>query len=347
MLFAKTELFQQIGTLNGLQCALQTAVELEHATIPPYLTALYSLRGSSSAEIRRRIRSVMTEEMLHMTIACNLLNAIGGKPNLTKAGFLPNYPTALPGTVEDKLKVPIRSFSLELVRDVFMAIEEPEDPKVFPVKPTALALQAPGPLTIGQFYASIKEQLDALGDEIFCGDPHLQVPFPSGIFDGKIADRAQAKAAIDVIVGQGEGTDASPLNPTTPGALRDNFAHFYKFGEIFHQRKLVADANPTGFAYAGSAIPFDRTKDVYPMMDTPKRQTYVDMGEQTAVDKCDAFNRGYTDLLKGLHTVFNGHAGDLGDLVGGMNNLAALANDLIKILLKNGLNAGPTFELKN
>jgi hypothetical protein len=33
-------------------------------------------------EIRQILTSIFQEEMLHMSIACNLLNAIGGKPHI-------------------------------------------------------------------------------------------------------------------------------------------------------------------------------------------------------------------------------------------------------------------------
>ncbi len=48
---------------------LQKAVELEHSTIPPYLTAYYSLKPGLNDEIAGLIRSVVIEEMLHMTIS--------------------------------------------------------------------------------------------------------------------------------------------------------------------------------------------------------------------------------------------------------------------------------------
>ena len=56
---------------------LQTALELELATIPPYLVALLSIQlpgNRASAEI---IRSVMMEEMLHLVLVANVLNAVG------------------------------------------------------------------------------------------------------------------------------------------------------------------------------------------------------------------------------------------------------------------------------
>jgi len=63
MLFAKAELFEAISDLKGLRDAVQTAIALEHATIPPDLTAMYSLTGSASPEIRDRLRDVVVEEM--------------------------------------------------------------------------------------------------------------------------------------------------------------------------------------------------------------------------------------------------------------------------------------------
>ncbi len=56
------------------------AIKLEHATIPPYLTALYSIKPDprkSNHDSYNIIRAVAVEEMLHLTLAANLLNAVG------------------------------------------------------------------------------------------------------------------------------------------------------------------------------------------------------------------------------------------------------------------------------
>jgi Ferritin-like len=42
------------------------------------------------------LTSVFIEEMLHMTLAANLLNAVGGSPSLAHPGFIARYPTYLP-----------------------------------------------------------------------------------------------------------------------------------------------------------------------------------------------------------------------------------------------------------
>jgi hypothetical protein len=39
---------------------------------------------------------VVIEEMLHMTIAANVLNAVGGHPAIDRPDFVPNYPEDLP-----------------------------------------------------------------------------------------------------------------------------------------------------------------------------------------------------------------------------------------------------------
>src|SRR3954452_9112428 len=86
----------RIQTLDSLREHLQWAIELEHATIPPYMCALYSLdavRNPAAAEV---LTSVFMEEMLHLTLAANLLNAVGGQPVLDAPHLLPGYPTRLP-----------------------------------------------------------------------------------------------------------------------------------------------------------------------------------------------------------------------------------------------------------
>src|ERR1700759_4203727 len=87
------------GDVHGVRAALQAAIEIEHAVIPPYLYALYSLvpgRNEAAAVI---LRSVVDEEMLHLALAANLLSAVGGRPVLDSPRLLPRYPGPLPGTV--------------------------------------------------------------------------------------------------------------------------------------------------------------------------------------------------------------------------------------------------------
>ena len=112
-------------SLEQLRNDLQTALELEHATIPPYLTALVSIKEEHNGEVKRVLNTVLVQEMLHMTLVSNLLNAVGGKPSLTHKGFVLEYPNVLPGGVQRDLHIPLEKLSKDLIRNVFMKIEEP------------------------------------------------------------------------------------------------------------------------------------------------------------------------------------------------------------------------------
>ena len=83
-------------------------------------------RRIPSLPIIRRIKDVVLEEMLHLGIACNLLNALdGGMPNIS--GSVPTYPRwGLPGGVHPGLACGSALFSKAVVADTFMKIEEPE-----------------------------------------------------------------------------------------------------------------------------------------------------------------------------------------------------------------------------
>src|ERR1700679_2159733 len=98
MIRLQTEVTSKLNnTVEGLRAALQNAIELEHSAIPPYLYALYSLKPGTNGELAEIIRSVVLEEMLHMSLACNVLNAVGGQPLIDSPKFIPDYPTHLPG----------------------------------------------------------------------------------------------------------------------------------------------------------------------------------------------------------------------------------------------------------
>ena len=80
---------------------LYVAMQLEHATIPPYLMGLYTIKPGTNQDAAMNIREVVVEEMLHLTLAANILNAVGGTPDLTCPGFVPTYPARLPDGEND------------------------------------------------------------------------------------------------------------------------------------------------------------------------------------------------------------------------------------------------------
>ena len=77
---------RDIRDVERLKSHLQVALELEMATLPPYLCALYSIPDGSNVEVAGLIRSVMMEEMLHIMLVANVLNGVRGSPVLAKKG---------------------------------------------------------------------------------------------------------------------------------------------------------------------------------------------------------------------------------------------------------------------
>ena len=294
---------------------LQNAVELEHSTIPPYLTAMFSLKPGTNDMITGMMHSIVVQEMSHMTIAGNLLIAIGGSPQINSPGFIPRYPGRLPmGIGGDDFVVPIKRFSRDLIKDVFMVIEEPEDP----IHIKAL-IEEPEYATIGEFYEAVKKKIEDLGNGIFVVGQECQVLqwFDSSrVFP--ILDVATASAAIDVIVVEGEGTGTNPFE--APG----DPAHFYTFGEIYNGRKIVK--TDTGYAYAGKTIPFDE-HGVYPMVDNPCINDFP-VGSLARI-LVERYSYSYSSLLNALHLAFNGEPENINAAIGLMYELKLQAVKLM------------------
>jgi hypothetical protein len=322
------------GRLAALKQTLQNAIELEHSTIPPYLQALYSIKTGANLEVAALIRSVVIEEMLHMSLVCNVLNAIDGHPKIDDPRFLPHYPGHLPGTVEHSLIVPLAPLSKQLLHDVFMVIEEPER--------TVDGDQPPQEgVTIGQFYQHIKDEIVALGQggrNIFTGNPlkQLVTGFPE-LQNSGVTDQASALAALDLIIAQGEGSATSALDP------EDELAHYYKYAEIYYGRKLILNPDPAGkpaWVFAGHRIEF-QPAGVYPVIVNPSLQSYA--SKPRLADLNMTFNRSYSDLLRKLHQVFNGHPDFLGPALLSMQGLKEQAQMMMSLDIVPGQTAGPTF----
>jgi hypothetical protein len=89
--------------LAWIKQSLQLAIELEYATLPLYLSAMFSLEVQNYTAYNT-IRSVAMEEMVHMAIACNMLAALGGTPRLKSIQV--NVPArGLPGGSEPDLHI--------------------------------------------------------------------------------------------------------------------------------------------------------------------------------------------------------------------------------------------------
>jgi len=332
-----------VTTLDDLREHLQWAIELEHSTLPPYLCALYSIKPGTNPEAVGVITSVFIEEMLHMTLAANLLNAVGGTPVLDHATFIPRYPTYLPHSA-NAFEVSLEPFSPAAI-ETFMKIERPEEPDA--------PSEAEQYDTIGQFYQAIEEGLRRLCEElgeaqVFTGDPKRQILAESFRYSGSgrvipVYDMASAHAAIDEIEEQGEGLkhaevwdgDRDMFHPE-----REEVAHYFRFMEIARghsfRRGDTPESGPSGpvFEVDWSAV--------YPMRLNPRTQDF--RGGSDIVAAMGEFNLAYSDLLRDLHRAFNGEPGRLARTLPAMMQLKTMAQRLMQMPAGDGTNAGPSFE---
>ncbi|HEY6887061.1 MAG TPA: ferritin-like protein [Solirubrobacter sp.] len=334
-------------SVTRLKELLQAAVTLELSTIPPYLCALYSMHPHGNDEAKLVIRSVVVEEMLHMVLAANTLNAIGGRPLVAGGEHVPRYPHELPdGVVLDLLP-----FSPEAV-EAFLAVENPGHSVHTALDPATRRHEhhiskavetANGPTTIGEFYAEIVALLDETANDIgeaalFSGDPARQVTreyyYAAGGGSITVSDLASAHAALAEIVEQGEGEMHSMYDD------EGDLAHYFRFQQLKHGRAYVPEDDagepsgaPVSVDYAAS----------YPMLANPRTAEYGDP-ELRAVS--DTANRAWSELLVQLERSFNGEPAELIPAVHSMFKL----RDAALVLLANpvaehpGRHAGPTFE---
>ena len=199
---------ETIGDIEDLRRHLQWAIEVEHSTIPPYECAMWSVVDPESAAATS-MKYVAREEMLHAALAANILTAIGGSPRFT-GDAVPRYPEPMRHhDPEQPLVLHLAPASVELVRDVFLRIEQPEADGSPP--------EADRYETLSQFYEAIVIALERLGDEIFTGDPRRQVTSGYAGHGGgalfAVTDLDRALLAIEEIVEQGEGTHTSAVEP--------------------------------------------------------------------------------------------------------------------------------------
>ncbi len=293
-----------ITTLDDLRSHLQTALELEHATIPPYFTAWLSANETENPEAAQIIRSVMLEEMLHLSLAANLMNAVGGQPNLTHNDFVPLYPHTLPHSAR-KFQVSIERLSPQAIK-TFLKIERPEAPHAEP--------QGGEYSTIGQFYEAIAEGIlylcDKLGDrQVFSGTLQYQVKPEDYYAAGKlivIKDRESALQAVEEIKEQGEGAHHTVFDPDQViigNGKGKEPAHYFRFKELELGRRYrdgdTIRSGPTGDEII---INFD---SVYPIQSNTKISQYKAGSEIRCA--LELFCDSYHQLLASLQEAFSGN----------------------------------------
>jgi len=328
--------WKPIASVADARAMLQTAIGVEFGTLPPYLYALFSIPPDKNAAAAARIRSVAMQEMIHMCLACNILNAIGGNPVLKP----PKYPGPLPGDIGPPggkpLTIHLLPFSVDAMAQG-MAIEQPETPLEFPVVESLFAAAPPEAVTIGQFYQALDQFLSKLPKKAW--KPGRNQIGDSQFFAGQmfpINSYKEAQKAIEEIVSEGEGASDSPLD------FQDEVAHYYRFGECFNNKVLTKAKNPKGYAWGPQSLGID-WKAVYPAIPDPCKHDFSKEPPEAQAAQA-ACNAAYSQMIDELRLAVNGKTGRLGNAVRAMFDLRTSAQVAMTTPLKNKkLVAGPSF----
>jgi len=284
-------------SIGWLKKTLQAAISLEFATIPPYLCALWSIKNERH-DVARSIREVIQEEMLHMALACNMLASIGGTPKICKpATAVPKYPGPLPGKVHPRLVVHLTGLNKSSVQ-TFLTIERPA---VFPDDVETEPKMPPPERSIGQVYDCILRAFEHYQPRM---TTEHQITGPlAWLTFGSYTDVHQGIRLIQL---QGEGA-TEPIRPGMDPPARpsidwakDNLAHYYRFNEIRHRKRLIHDAASGKYVYRGE---YDYP-DVWPMANVPAggyRETDV---TPEVWDLVDRFDETYSTLLRLLQNAW-------------------------------------------
>ncbi|WP_307791082.1 ferritin-like domain-containing protein [Streptomyces actuosus] len=295
--------------IDWLRSALQAAVEIEFSTLPPYLCGWWSIENRT-CQAARLIRRIISDEMYHFGIVCNLLAGVGGRPRIRESA--PVYPGPLPGGVHPGVDVYLSGLTRALVRDVMMAIEAPAAP---------LTDSAREPLSIGRFYDAVLQAFRVVAPDLSV-DRQMHERIDEDTLT-PVKTLEDVERSIEVIKDQGEGTSASP----TDGPGDDHVAHYYAFAEIYHGRQVRETDGE--WQFAGTPIPFP---DARPMSVVPAGGWDEPPAEARRL--LDAFDSTYTAVLDALDTAWaEGDPRSLMTAVRHMRRLEGPAVDLMEMPL--------------
>jgi Ferritin-like len=300
-----------VDSREQLVYLLTQASELEQGILCEYLFALYSLKrdpedGLSGEQLEqvtrwgRTLAEIAVQEMLHLTLATNLLTAVGAVPHFHR----PNFPIRCQWYPPD-VQVALVPFGEAALRH-FLYLERPDhidlnDAALFSVvcecrpltaTPTTLMAAPQDYSTVGHLYRSIGHGFEQLvqryGEaEVFIGPPHAQATsrllgWPELV---AVTDLASARAAIATIVEQGEGAD---------GDWRE--AHFGRLARILEEYLAATQADPT-FEPARPARPAYVRRP-------PDQPLGIVISDPRTAQVADLFDAAHQTLLQALSRLF-------------------------------------------
>ncbi len=329
--------------LDWLKGALQTAIAIEHSTLPLYLAAMFSLRVQNFTAYNL-IRSVAMEEMVHMSIACNTLAAIGGAPRIRDLD--PHFPSqGLPGGVEPDTHARLSKLSREQLK-TFMRIESPEfllsDEQKHEAYPS-----------IADFYGAVRQAIEDNADAVReaiketatspqranqVGD---NIGFTTISYVDGVDPLPQIFAGIEEILEQGEGSPSRTLHADADSEGEES--HYCKFAELYYGHRYDEPASGVELSretepefFKGDRVPFP---DVVNTLAVPADGYEAILAEDpnaAAAEKgLTAFDLAYTKVMSNLDAVWNGPAATswptLGEAVEGMGGLRVPANFAVTV----------------
>ncbi|MFB7712014.1 hypothetical protein [Streptomyces sp. NPDC056105] len=172
--------------------------------------------------------------------------------------------------------------------------------------------------------------------------------------DRRTALQLAATAAVSGVLATGAGVASSasavaqPAAPEGPPpaaqaeAPSDELAHYYRFWEIVQGRRLVKTHGY--WSFDGPEIPFDQ-REVYRLVENPDTQKLEEgSAAREASERCD---RAYTEMLRTLNRVFDGHPEELRQAERQMEVLGKQARALMRLPSAPGAKTvlAPAFQL--
>ena len=113
-------------TVRYLKERLYTANEIIHASIPMYLTAMWSLKPGYNTEIQSILTRSIKQSFLHLGLISNVLTSVGGEVRFHYESFTAKFPSELNGGIQPSLILSVEKFSKPFLKNVLLHMKRPD-----------------------------------------------------------------------------------------------------------------------------------------------------------------------------------------------------------------------------